>query len=109
MLLDLLRLRLRILTEVWRSRWNGDTELLTIQKKKKRDNNFLVGPIRQNRDIPIQTFRRRIQWRRVGQIFAGARGNNEFESQARSAVIEGAKRRSTQGGSGMPPGNFFFK
>ena len=46
----------------------------------------------------------------MGQIFGGAGGNNEFESQARSAVIEGAKRRSKLGGSGgMPPPGFFFK
>ena len=50
-----------------------------------------------------------MQWRRVGQIFGGAGGNNEFESQAPSAVIEGAKRRSTLGGSGhAPPGIFFL-
>ena len=44
----------------------------------------------------------------MGQIFGGAGGNNEFESQARSAVIEGAKRRSTLGGSGHAPREFFF-
>ena len=47
------------------------------------------------------------QWRRVGQIFGGAGGNNEFESQARSAVIEGAKRRSKLGGRGHVPPGFF--
>jgi len=49
------------------------------------------------------------QWRRVGQIFEVAGGNNEFESQARSAVIEGAKRRSKLEGSGDMPGIIFFK
>ena len=44
----------------------------------------------------------------MGQIFGGAGVNNEFESQARSAVIEGAKRRSKLGGSGDMPGNYFF-
>ena len=39
------------------------------------------------------------QWRRVDQNFAGAEGNNEFESQAQSAVIEGAKHRSKLWGS----------
>ena len=52
-----------------------------------------------------------LQWRRVGQIFGGAGGNNEFESQARSAIIEGVKRRSILGGSGAcpPPPVIFFK
>ena len=27
-----------------------------------------------------------LQWRRVGQIFGGAGGNNEFESQARTRI-----------------------
>ena len=51
----------------------------------------------------------------MGQIFVGAGGNNEFESQARSAVIEGAKRGNrgreapeyTRGVEACPPGFFF--